>query len=121
MVGREGRRYIAVLRLRELGSAQSQRSGHICQKTVEACGKRINGAWRVTEGQWAMGYGHTSITIQQGGCGAVQRCASLVGDEHGYPSAILAADKLLLGLKLLSGRVAALQLRLSEQLWLCLV
>ena len=67
----------------------------------------------------------TAVAIQQCWRGAIKLEALSVGDEHGHLGAILALGKDLLGLKVLGGGVAALQLGPSEQLglltWLCCV
>ena len=56
----------------------------------------------------------TSIAIKQCGGGAVQLKTLSVGDEHGHLGAVLALGKDLLGLKVLGGGIAALQLGPSE-------
>lgn len=61
------------------------------------------------------GFISTSIAIEQSRGGAVQLEALPVSDEHGHHGPILALGKDLLGLEVLGGGVAPLQLSPPEQ------
>lgn len=64
----------------------------------------------VTEGR-----SHTSVAIEQSWSGAIQLEALPVSDEHGHHGSVFALGKDLLGLEVLGGGVAPLQLSPPEQ------